>query len=589
MAKGRSAGYRLRAFFRGTVRPLWHEYEVPFFLLCGAAAFVLGYIGYDKHFNALGASRPPLDILYLTIQMFRMIYLQAGPLPWELELARWLALFLVLYAALRIAMALFYEQVQFLGLRWLVRGHAVVCGPGRNAVELCKGFCEDGRKVVVIDKSPGKEALDKYGECGAVAVIGDGADGHALARAMITKADYLIAVSDDDGQNAAVALRAREAALNRKGFKPLLCFAQITDRRLCNVLKARYGLDEAGPGPFRLEFFNAYDRAAGALLNVYPPDPGEQMAIVGPGKLGESLLLGMGTMWLVSRGSPGARLSIALVDRDAVQKKEGLLSRYPLLAATCDIRAVDVDLKALDAGHIFSGGPVSKIYVCAHDDPETLAIALTLKRAADEHGSMVVACMERSSGLSRLAGDVEAFEAFGSAYRPEALLGGTRETLARAIHEDYVRGQAREGVTPARNPSMVAWEELPESLKESNRHNADHILVKLAAAGRGIELLTDARAIDFKFEPEEVEKMAILEHGRWAEERRRQGWAYAPGPKDISKKTSPYIVPWEKLTEDIKEYDRNVIRGLPVFLARAGFQIYRLRPVRVAAQLPEAT
>ena len=156
-------------------------------------------------------------------------------------------------------------------------------------------------------------------------------------------------------------------------------------------------------------------------------------------------------------------------------------------------------------------------------------------------------------------------------------MGGTREAIAMAIHEEYVRSQLNSGFTVKTNPSMAPWDKLPETLRESNRHNADHVLVKLAAAGSDIELLTDVSALDFSFGVPEVENMAIQEHGRWMEERLLQGWTYAQ-EKSIEKKTSPYIVPWERLSEEIREYDRNVIRGLPIFLARAGFQIYRTKP-----------
>lgn len=101
-------------------------------------------------------------------------------------------------------------------------------------------------------------------------------------------------------------------------------------------------------------------------------------------------------------------------------------------------------------------------------------------------------------------------------------------------------------------------------------------------------MLTDASALDFKFSPEEVEKIAVLEHDRWCEERWRHGWTYAP-EKDIEKKTSPYLAPWGQLTDDIREYDRNVARRMPVFLARAGFQIYRIKPIQAMVEAPMPT
>ena len=69
-----------------------------------------------------------------------------------------------------------------------------------------------------------------------------------------------------------------------------------------------------------------------------------------------------------------------------------------------------------------------------------------------------------------------------------------------------------------------------------------------------------------------------MEHGRWVDERLQTGWTYASGIKNVEKKTSPYLVPWDELSEEVKEWDRVTIRGVPGFLARAEFQIVRLRP-----------
>ena len=62
-----------------------------------------------------------------------------------------------------------------------------------------------------------------------------------------------------------------------------------------------------------------------------------------------------------------------------------------------------------------------------------------------------------------------------------------------------------------------------------------------------------------------------MEHQRWVDQRRLDGWT--PGQKDIEAKTTPYLVPWDHLSEEVKELDRQTVRGLPAFLARAGYQI----------------
>lgn len=82
-------------------------------------------------------------------------------------------------------------------------------------------------------------------------------------------------------------------------------------------------------------------------------------------------------------------------------------------------------------------------------------------------------------------------------------------------------------------------------------------------------------AESFEFKQEEIEMLAEIKHERWVSERSKDGWVYGE-KKDIEKKISPYLIPWNQLTDEIKEYDRSPIRNLPVFLAQSGFQIYRL-------------
>jgi hypothetical protein len=100
--------------------------------------------------------------------------------------------------------------------------------------------------------------------------------------------------------------------------------------------------------------------------------------------------------------------------------------------------------------------------------------------------------------------------------RPEIVLGGTHEVLARAIHEQFISDNPKKEGTPEDKESLKPWDELPEDLKESNRRQADHIWVKLKAG-------------DFQFSDPEVDLLAIREHQRWMEEKKETGWKYAPG------------------------------------------------------------
>jgi hypothetical protein len=68
--------------------------------------------------------------------------------------------------------------------------------------------------------------------------------------------------------------------------------------------------------------------------------------------------------------------------------------------------------------------------------------------------------------------------------------------------------------------------------------------------------------------------MARMEHERWTNEKRAQGFTY--GPRDPEKKTNPNLLPWEELPDEAKNFNRDAVRELPVLLEMSGFQIYRL-------------
>ncbi len=72
---------------------------------------------------------------------------------------------------------------------------------------------------------------------------------------------------------------------------------------------------------------------------------------------------------------------------------------------------------------------------------------------------------------------------------------------------------------------------------------------------------------------DEVEIMAEMEHTRWNVEWLLDGWTWGER-RDIIKKTSPYLVGWSELPDDVKEWDRQTVRKIPQFLARVGLETH---------------
>ena len=59
--------------------------------------------------------------------------------------------------------------------------------------------------------------------------------------------------------------------------------------------------------------------------------------------------------------------------------------------------------------------------------------------------------------------------------------------------------------------------------------------------------------------------LAIAEHKRWVTERLASGWRQ--GPKDAGQKTTPYLVPFDELPDDVADLDRDAVRQIPDALA----------------------
>lgn len=68
------------------------------------------------------------------------------------------------------------------------------------------------------------------------------------------------------------------------------------------------------------------------------------------------------------------------------------------------------------------------------------------------------------------------------------------------------------------------------------------------------------------------EELARNIHEVWASQRIEQGWIYGPERND-RKKTHPNLVPYEKLTEEDKDYDRNTAMETLKMILSLGFKI----------------
>jgi voltage-gated potassium channel Kch len=559
----------------------------------GLLALGLGFYGFSRHFEG---SRSPWDILYLSIQLFVLesgsVEVRGNP---ALEIARLLAPVVSGYAVLQALMIVFKEQVQVFRLRFC-RDHVIICGLGRKGTRLAQGFLIRGDRVVLIEADPGNSQIRLFREKGALVLVGDAKDPYLLAQARVNRAACLLSVCGDDDTNAEVALAAR-GLVPPASPRVLTCIVHLVDPELYRLLR-QLEIEAPAVLGLRLTLFNVYERGAWALFKRYPvlePVPGggrsqaPHLVFIGLGRLGEALVAQAARVWWLGRREDSPRLRLTVVDKAAEEKMKALMLRYPRLPEACEIKACSLEVPSADfltATQLFSPPGVNEqqiAIVSLEPDGAALSLALDLARRLSPLQIPIVVSLMEDSGLMGLLRQAEG-EGVSSNLRPfnlldetcttELILGGTHEILARAIHDDYIRQEQAKGNTPETNPSMAPWDELPEEFKEDNRKAADAIAQKLDTIGCRIITMEDWDA-RFSFSPDEVEKLAVMEHERWMADKFRAGWRFAPGDKDIEGRTNPCLVPWHELTEEAKEKDRQQVRSLPAFLEYEGFQIIR--------------
>lgn len=143
------------------------------------------------------------------------------------------------------------------------------------------------------------------------------------------------------------------------------------------------------------------------------------------------------------------------------------------------------------------------------------------------------------------------------------------DRIARSIHERY--RECHRGVKSPDDPSMKPWEDLLEDLKASNRSQAEQIPKKLRLIGYTFASTESPGTESVVFSREEIEVLSKDEHRRLVKERIEAGWTL--GPRDPERRSSPYLVEWEDLTEEVREWDRQLMRAIPEIMMRAGFMI----------------
>ena len=327
----------------------------------------------------------------------------------------------------------------------------------------------------------------------------------------------------------------------------------------------------------RLEYVALEDRAARLLLTRYPLHSGfdprfnqpPHLLIAGTEPPSGSLLVQ--ALRVSHYGPEPAHITIACTQ--PAHERSEFFARYPEAG-----QAAKLTFTRLEAPSLDDAPPVTSAYVCLSPAERGLMTARRLIDLIRElHRTSPLVHLEVGDATSAGSirdwdGQILPFSYLDQVARPEVLLGEKGDELAELIHEHYRDTIMAQGRNPSQEPAGQPWDALDESYRNASRHQADHIWAKLA--------VTDCCAVaedivdTFAFTPMEVERLAVIEHRRWAADRYLDGWSFAP-ERDNVRKHHPLLIPFEQLSVPIKDLDRFAVRLVPTLLARRALGLVR--------------
>lgn len=546
----------------------WHLLGAAFVVVA-----VLGFWGFTQYQMAAHHVQPVAQRIYLTLQLFALESGDiTGRLTWQLEVARVFAPILALYAVIQSLAIVFHEQVERWQLRRLHDHVVVIAGSGVRGTQLSGELLDRGRKVVAIVDNPGGGPAEALKEKGGLVLAGDARHLETLLKAGIERAGNLVVLCDDDRTTGEVVATVRNAALNRQGRERLSCVGVLSNPDLWTLLAVEEF--QKDPGDVRVDFVNVLGAGAEAMARRYPPVAGGSpttcaVVVTGQGPIADNVVLALARSSGFHRTMDGP-LDITLFGSSAVavadlRRRHGELDRLVTLGLPEDGRA---GIRSVEC--VFA-------YVCLDGDPAGVARTLELRSLLSDSSRIVVVQRELDAVGVLLrrkttpgGPSIEGFGLFDEICQADILLSGTSELIAQAFHRIYLQGRAESGPVDG-DPSCRPWADLAEALRDSNRDQARQVIAKVKSLGRVIGPLVDWDQALAAFTPAEIEQLSELEHERWVRERERAGWR--PGPRDSEKRTTPYLVPWSELSDEIQNRDRQFVRGLPALLASIGLQV----------------
>jgi hypothetical protein len=364
---------------------------------------------------------PPPSLPGALFETMQLLVLHAphmtAPIPWSLELSRWMVVVFLGFAVAAVAMRLFRAELACLHFS-RQNDLAVVCGLTRASMEFIRFMrSRDAgvwrRTVVVIDKEPSDESVRAATALGAHVVVGDATLTETLRHAELPRARDVLVMLPDDALNVQVASQVAHLMAEAKPRRGAVtvCRVQISNlelRSMCRKSESLTGI----PGRFDVRFMDVHASMVLDLMNRLPLDGGSAsqekrtvcLVVIGFGKVGRCLVR-QATQRLRASGTNRPR--IVIVDRKADVNIDRLRFRHPSLADQCELTGVQSEVESPEIRERLAEwcDPtkyLTTVVMCFQNAALATELALRLRPLLQKTGTPLAIRFTRDEGLAEL-------------------------------------------------------------------------------------------------------------------------------------------------------------------------------------------
>ena len=560
-------------------------------LLGGVAVIVLTWTGLGQHYPQIN------EWLYLPEKLYRTLRTLMGSdpvssslppenLPWQLTFVKIVVTVVLLAGMAKIAQRLFVDY--YTQFRLLFKHNQVlVLGINQKGKALLNDLAQSHHMTgVAIELDAEHKNARALRRDGHLVLFGDGTQSMVLQDAGIRTARYLICFLNDEQTTINVVRALHQITEKNPGKYQVRCFLHIANARVSAMLQQSDYFEDEKQNGIDLRFFNHHQMIARQFFARFPYEYAEELrdektvfrlVIFGTGDSAKSLLVqALQVLHTTNPASP----QIIVCGAGADMAGRQLLAEYPGAGMISSIKYVEFDGaydQILNEFVIDQPEHVIPVVIAAFEqDSANLKISLEMLHATPVSSFRVFALNYHNDGLNALLrtkqnrlNRLRFFGSLESVCQVELITHERLDTVARAIHEDYLQQLAPNGGALSESEAYKqSWDALNEPAKDANRAQADHIPYKLAMCGKltGADAQAAADSRPLSFTAQEVERLAQVEHARWVAQRYLAGWRYGVQRDDL-RRCHPSMVAWDMLPEPEKQKDRDVILRIPQLLA----------------------